>query len=53
MINMLFPKRYKIIKTNSGLRLTLPLNVGWTDKDYVDIEKVDSETLIVKRKNLE
>lgn len=49
---MLFPKRYKIIKTNSGLRLTLPLNVGWTENDYVDIDKVDDNTLIIKKKRL-
>jgi hypothetical protein len=50
---MLLPKRYKIIKTATGLRLTLPFSVGWNETDYVDIEQIDSDTLIIKRKKLE
>lgn len=50
---MLLPKRYKIIKTNTGLRLTLPFIVGWNDTDYVDIDQQDENTLIIKRKKLE
>ena len=48
---MLLLKRYKVIKTVTGLRLTLPFSVGWNENDYVDIEQQDSETLIIKRKN--
>lgn len=50
---MLLPKRYKIIKAITGLRLTLPFSVGWNENDYVDIEKIDDDTLIIKRKKFE
>ena len=47
---MLFPKRYKVIETSTGLRLTLPSETGWTKTDYVDIEQKDVDTLIITRK---
>ncbi len=49
-MNKVLPKRYKLFETGSGLRLTIPLEVKWSNGDYVEMEQIDDDTLIIKRK---
>lgn len=42
-------KMYKVFKTTSGLRVTLPKDSKWEDNDQVIFKQTDDDTLLIKR----
>jgi hypothetical protein len=42
-------KMYKVFKTASGLRVTLPKESNWEDNDQVIFKQTDDDTLLIKR----